>query len=168
MPKIKFVFVYSFLLLLAVSVSAQKKSESFIGGNLIYSMPQDLFKQGYKSGAGIDASLGVGTKRVLFVGTLGYLSYKAKSDNPYGKISVIPLKAGLRVYPTKTLFLAGNAGFGFLKDETMSSRETKFMYDAGVGIHFILLDFGVYYDAWKKTNTPGYSGAIELKFGMSL
>ncbi len=168
MSKIKFLFVYSLLLLLAVSVSAQKKSDSFIGGNLIYSMPQDMFKQGYKSGTGIDVSLGIGTKKVLLTGTLGYLSYKAQSDNPYGKITVILLKAGLRIRPTHMLFLAGNAGVGFLKDETMSSREGRFMYDAGAGLHFILFDFGVYYDAWKKKNTAGYSGAVELKFGMSL
>ncbi|MFT3846963.1 MAG: outer membrane beta-barrel protein [Lacibacter sp.] len=168
MPKISFAGFFLFALLTSSALSAQKKAKSFIGGNLIYAVPSGMFKTGYKHGTGVDASLGVGTSKIYFVGTLGYLSYKAQSDNVYGKITVIPLKAGLRIRPTKSLFLAGNAGYGFLKDETMSSRDAKFMYDAGIGVHFILLDFGVYYDAWKKTNTPGYSGAVQLKFGMSL
>ena len=84
------------------------------------------------------------------------------------KITVIPVKAGLRVYPVKSIFLTGNAGVGFLKDEVMSSRESRFMYDAGIGFHFFLPQISVHYEAWKKQSSPGYTTAVLLKMGFAL
>ncbi len=154
---------------LAQKSAAQKsKVNSFIGGNLIIAYPQDDFKNGYKIGTGVDASLGFGSKHVYAIGTVGYLSYKPQSGNAYGKISVIPLKAGVRIYPGNFFFLSGNAGVGFLKDEVTTSRSSRFMYDAGLGFHFILGQVSLHYDAWQRKNTTGASGAIQLKLGLAL
>ena len=137
MSKSYAVLLISLFTICSIGASAQK-TKPFLGGNLILGFPNGDFKTSYKSALGIEASAGFGSKRIFVLGTLGYVSYKAQSGNPYGKITVIPLKAGLRLYPTKRLFITGNAGFGFLKDETMSKRESRFVYDAGVGVHFLL------------------------------
>lgn len=167
MPKFISTAFLFFFVLAHVHTSAQK-SETFIGGNLLYAFPSSVFKTGYKHGTGIEASLGFGKSKVYLIGTVGYQSYKAQSTNPYGKITVIPVKAGLRFYPAKTVFLTGNAGAGFLKDEVMSSRKSRFMYDAGIGFHFFLPQISVHYEAWKKQNSPGYTTAVLVKMGFAL
>lgn len=148
--------------------AAQKKMSSFIGGNLIIGYPQGDFKDGYKLATGIDASLGFGKKHLYAIGTIGYVSYKAQSDNLYGKITLIPVKAGVRIYLGNFFFLSGNAGVGFLNDEVDKDRTSRFMYDVGAGFHFILGQVSVHYDAWQRKNNPGSSSTIQLKFGLAL
>ncbi len=167
MSKLYVVLLFCLFTICTLGVSAQK-TKPFLGGNLILGFPNGDFKTAYKSALGIEGSAGFGGKRIFVLGTLGYVSYKAESGNPYGKITVIPLKAGLRVYPTKRLFLTGNAGYGFLKDETMSKREARFVYDAGVGLHFLLSQISVHYDAWQRKNNAGVSSSIQLKLGLAL
>lgn len=167
MPKSTF-FLAVLLLAGTLQTASAQKTDLFLGGNLIVGFPSGDFKDGYKRATGIEGSLGLGGSKVIVLGTLGYMSYKEQSLNPYGKITVIPVKAGLRVYPTKVLFLTGNAGVGFLKDEVMSSRETRFVYDAGIGLHLIVAQVSVHYDAWKRQNTNGYTGAVLLKFGIAI
>lgn len=140
----------------------------FAGGNIIVGFPTGDFKNGYKRATGIEASLGAGTKRVILLGTVGYTSYKEQDGNNFGKITAVPIKGGIRLYPSNIIFLTGNAGVALLKDETMSSRESRFTYDAGIGLHFILGQVSVHYDAWKRKNNPGYSSSIQLKFGLAI
>ncbi len=163
----------AFLATLFISVCFIKNlpaqsSTIFAGGNIIVGFPTGDFKNGYKRATGIEGSLGFGTKKIILLGTLGYVSYKEQDGNSYGKITTIPVKGGLRFYPSNILFLTGNAGVGFLKDETMSSRESRFMYDAGIGLHFILGQVSLNYDAWKRKNNPGYSGSVQLKLGLAI
>lgn len=167
MAKTIFALLFS-LFTVAVLPATAQKSNMFMGGNLIYGFPSSALKTGYKNATGIDASLGFGTSKVYFIGTLGYVSYKEVSGNPYGKITVIPVKGGIRFYPAKYIFLTGNAGVGFLKDQVMSGRESRFMYDAGIGFHLTLAQISVHYDAWKKKNTDGYSAAVMLKLGIAI
>lgn len=161
-----------YLLLLAQFLTTEKagaqKLNTFVGGNLIIGFPTGDFKDAYKRATGIDASLGFGGKHLYGLGTIGYVSYKEQDGGLYGKITVIPVKAGLRVYPSNILFLSGNAGVGFLKDEVMNKRESRFMFDAGIGLHFMLGQISLNYDAWKRQNTDGYSGTVQLKLGLAL
>ena len=167
MPKSTFLLALIFVAASLQTATAQK-TNLFLGGNLIVGFPSGDFKNGYKRATGIEGSMGLGSSKFIVLGTLGYMSYKEKEGNQFGKITVIPLKGGIRVYPTNMLFLTGNAGVGFLKDETMNSRETRFVYDAGVGLHIILGQISVHYDAWKRQNTNGYTGSVLLKFGLAL
>lgn len=162
----KFIFSVS-LVLFSTSLIAQK-SKSFIGGNIVFGFPGGDFKDSYKSAIGVEGSAGIGFSKLYLLGTVGYTSYKPVSGNMYGKITIIPLKAGLRLYATKKIFLAGNAGYGFLKDEVMESREARFVYDAGVGVHFLLGQVSVHYDAWKRKNNPGSSSTVQLKLGLAI
>ena len=150
MPKLYVVLLICLFTICTLGASAQK-TNPFLGGNLILGFPNGDFKTAYKSALGIEGSAGFGGKRIFVLGTLGYVSYKAESGNP-----------------TKRLFLTGNAGYGFLKDETMSKREARFVYDAGVGLHFLLSQISVHYDAWQRKNNAGVSSSIQLKLGLAL
>lgn len=66
--------------------------------------PQAILKNGYKRATGIEASLGAGTKRVILLGTVGYISYKEQEGNNFGKITAVPIKGGLRLYPSRVFF----------------------------------------------------------------
>lgn len=159
-------FVY---LLYASGVMAQKDVNVFAGGNVIIGFAGGDFKNAYSYATGIDASLGAGlTEKVYVLGTLGYVSYKNEDTNPFGRITLIPLKAGLRVYPYKNFFVAGDAGVGFLKDEIMTSRESRFIYDLGIGAHGELLQMGFYYDGWKRKNSSGSSNTFQIKLGIAI
>jgi hypothetical protein len=148
---------------------AQKDLNVFVGGNVLLGFAGGDFKNGYSYATGIDASLGLGvTEKVYVIATTGFVSYKNEDTNPFGKISLIPLKAGVRIYPIKNLFFAGNAGVGFLKDEVMSSRESRFVYDAGIGAHGNLIQVGLYYDGWKRKNTSGSSNTFQIRLGFAL
>jgi hypothetical protein len=126
----------------------------YAGGNIIVAFPAGDFKNGYTYGAGAEGSLGFGiTKKIYLLGTLGYVSYKNEDTNPYGKIRSVP-------------YVAANAGVGLLKDAVMTSNESRFAYDAGVGIQVSVLQFGIHYDAWQRKNTPGASGAVQVKVGL--
>ncbi|MBP6687426.1 MAG: hypothetical protein KA160_06175 [Lacibacter sp.] len=139
----------------------------YAGGNIIVAFPAGDFKNGYTYGAGAEGSLGFGiTKKIYLLGTLGYVSYKNEDTNPYGKIRYVPIKGGIRIYPGKNLYVAANAGVGLLKDAVMTSNESRFAYDAGVGIQVSVLQFGIHYDAWQRKNTPGASGAVQVKVGL--
>lgn len=167
MSKIILALIVCFCSVAVLPVTAQK-SNSFIGGNILFGFPNGDFKNGYKGATGIEASAGIGVSKIYFLGTVGYTSYRPVSSNTFGKITVIPLKAGVRVYATKRLFITGNAGYGFLKDESMESRQANFMYDAGVGLHLLLGQMSVHYDAWQRKNNSGTSASIQLKFGIAL
>jgi hypothetical protein len=163
LKKMFLVFIFC-IALFSVSVTAQKV-KTLIGGNLILGSPTGDFKNSYKRVTGVEGSIGKGFSKAYFVGTVGYQTYKEVDGFVYGKMSLIPVKAGLRVYPTEKLFLCANAGYGFLKDETMSSRETRFIYDAGIGLNFFPGQISIHYDAWQRKNNPGTSASVLLKIG---
>ena len=147
---------------------AQKKNTLF-GGNIIVGFPVGSFGDSYTSALGFEGFGGIGLGENLYAtGTLGYVSYAAESYNPYGRVTLIPIKAGLRYYATKNLFLTGNAGVGLIKDQDMTSRESRFAYDVGAGFQFSKFQAGLYYDGWKRQNTSGSSNSILLKFGIAI
>jgi hypothetical protein len=163
-------FILSILLVflfLNESAGAQD-AQMLLAGNVILGFPSGDFKQGYSYATGFDATMGFGGKKLLLTGTTGYVTYKQKDANTYGKITLIPFKAGLRIYPYKDFFLSANAGMGFLKDANMLSRETRFIYDLGFGIHSGVIQVGLSYDGWKRKNTTGTSNTLQLKMGIAL
>lgn len=166
---VKQLILFLFVMVPVSKMMAQGKGNIFAGGTIILGFPTGDFASGYTFATGIDASLGAGVAEKVFItGTLGYISYKHDDNNPYGKITMIPLKAGIRVYPYKNIFIAGDAGVGFLKDQVMSSRESRFIYDLGVGAHGELLQAGLYYDGWKRKNSNGSSNTFQIRIGIAL
>lgn len=147
---------------------AQKKNTIF-GGNLIVGFPAGSFGDSYTSATGVEGLAGIGIAKNLYLtGTLGYVSYAAESYNLYGRITLVPLKAGLRVYTTDHFFVTGNAGLGLIKDQSMNARESRFAYDVGAGVQFSMFQASVHYDGWQRRNADGSSNSILLKLGIAI
>lgn len=146
-----------------------QKGKAIFGGNVIVGAPLGDFRNDYKSVFGIEGLAGFGVaQNVYLTGTLGFQSYAPESYNPYGKITVVPLKAGVRFYPANNFFLTGNAGLGLIRDETIDARESRFAYDVGAGLNFSIFNASVHYDGWQKKNTSGGSHSVLLKLGIAI
>jgi hypothetical protein len=157
-------FVF-FMGLVSTKMHAQKL-RTLIGGNVMIGSPTGDFKNFYTRVTGVEGSIGKGFSKLYVIGTIGYQAYKEADGFVYGKMSLIPMKAGIRIYPTEKIFICGNAGYGFLKDETMTFRDTRFVYDAGAGLNFLLGQISIHYDAWQRRNNPGTSASVLLKVGL--
>ncbi|HMO34307.1 MAG TPA: hypothetical protein PKE63_06860 [Lacibacter sp.] len=168
MRLLSFFLVMSCGLFIPVQRAASQDRSTFIGGNIVYGFPTGDFANGYKRVGGVEASLGAGSSGVYLLATTGILSYANQSNNGFGRISSIPLKGGVRLYATKKIFLAGNLGAVFIKDQQMSSRAARFTYDAGIGYHGALGQLGIHYDGWKRKSNPGTSNSVQLKLGLAL
>ena len=151
------------------TASYAQKANTIFGGNVIVGAPLGDLRSDYRSVFGIEGFGGFGvSQKVYLTGTIGFQSYAPESYNPYGKITMVPLKAGVRFYPVKNLFLTGNAGVGLIKDETIDARESRFAYDVGAGLNFSIFNASVHYDGWQKKNANGGSHSVLLKLGIAI
>jgi hypothetical protein len=166
-------FILSAVLLSLISslhTTAQKRNANlFFGGNLVLSNPTGNFSDAYRTGFGIEGMGGVKlTDNLYGLATLGYLSYNNENDNPYGNINVTSLKGGLRYYAGEKFFIAGNAGFGFARDEVEPKSYSRFIGDVGAGAHFGLVQAGLFYEGRKKIFSDGFANSVQLKVGIAL
>ena len=150
-------------------VTFAQKGNTIFGANAIVGAPLGDLRNDYRSVFGIEGLAGFAVAESVYItGTIGFQSYAPESYNPYGKITMVPLKAGVRFYPVKNLFLTGNAGIGLLKDETIDARESRFAYDVGAGLSFSIFNASVHYDGWQRKNNNGGSNAVLLKLGIAI
>jgi hypothetical protein len=167
--KQKFLFSMFVACIGFTSVAVAQKANTIFGGNVIIGAPLGDLRNDYRSVVGIEGLAGFGVgQNVYLTGTLGFQSYAPESFNPYGKITMVPLKAGVRFYPVNNFFLTGNAGLGLIRDETIDARESRFAYDIGAGLSFSIFNASVHYDGWQKKNTNGGSNSVLLKLGIAI
>ena len=165
--KMLFSILAAFLGLMPVTFA--QKGNTIFGGNVIVGAPLGDLRNDYRSVFGIEGLAGFGVAESVYItGTIGFQSYAPETYNPYGKITMVPLKAGVRFYPIRNLFLTGNAGVGLIKDETIDARESRFAYDVGAGLSFSIFNASVHYDGWQKKNTNGGSNSVLLKLGIAI
>ena len=135
------------LFLLVTAANAQAK----FGAGLNVGIPvQNL--SGSSIAVGGDLMLHYGlSKEVAITGDAGYTALFAKND---GKTTgIIPLRVGLRYYPSSNFFLGGKIGVGFL---TGNGSVTTTAYSLGAGIKMAdNLEIGASYDAYSKDGTIG-------------
>ncbi len=172
----KKLFIISTLAILFVcpAILMAQKGKPIFGGNVIAGVPSGELRNGYKSVFGIEGMGGIGVAKNLYVmGTIGFQSY-APDPNAlfpyagYGRITMIPLKAGLRLYPVNNIFLTGNLGVGLVDDGELVARETRFVYDVGAGVHYSMFQASIHYDAIKRINSSGASNAFLIKLGIAI
>jgi len=172
----KQLFLFPLLLVLFISPSILKaqKGKPIFGGNVIAGMPTGELRNGYKSVFGIEGMGGIAVVKNLYVmGTIGFQSY-APDPNAvfpyagYDRITMIPLKAGLRLYPVNKVFLTGNLGVGLVDDGELVARESRFVYDVGAGLHYSMFQASIHYDAIKRVNSTGTSNAFLIKLGIAI
>lgn len=163
----------SFLIICLPGLVKAQKGNSIFGGNMIVGAPLGEFRNDYKSVFGIEGFGGFGLGQKTYItGTIGFQSYAPDPNSfigaEFGKITMIPLKAGIRFYPANNFFLTGNAGIGLVRDETIQARESRFAYDVGAGLNFNIFNASIHYDAIKRVNAPGSSNAVLLKLGIAI
>lgn len=82
-------------------------------------------------------------------------------------INLIPVKAGLKYFPLKDIYIQGEAGVSFIlnKDEIGYSNSASFLYAPQIGVLFPIgaknsIDAGVRYESNTKFTANGSSGNI--------
>lgn len=142
----KLLFGTSFMFFIII-VNAQVK----VGAGLNLGIPvQNL--SGSSIAAGADLMLHYNlSKEAAITGDVGYTALFAKNE---GKTtSIIPLRVGLRYYPSSTFFLGGKIGAGFLSG---NGSVTTTAYSLGAGLKMDdQLEIGASYDAYSKNGTIG-------------
>ncbi|HWB25526.1 MAG TPA: hypothetical protein VG738_08590 [Chitinophagaceae bacterium] len=151
------------------SLKAQKLV--FLFGHAVYSTPAgSAFKDAYNFGAGGEAGVGVGLLgKTFFTGTVGYTDFFHSSANSSGNLSYIPVKAGIRHYLfAKMLFIHGDIGAGFIKENKINYSATKATGDLGVGIKLAGLELLADYDGFLGNNPSGSWFGFKAGFSFGL
>ena len=159
-----------FISMLAFQYQGRAQKLIFLFGHVVYSAPVDTyFAHNYSCGIGVEGGLGFGTNRTFLMGTIGYSNFSAYSENPYGKLSFIPVKVGIRHYLLvgKLLFLNADAGVGILKNGLYNG--SRFSADIGLGVKLGPFEVMADYDGYSNSSseTSGYSSWIGIKAGMT-
>ena len=135
------------LFLFVMSATAQFK----VGAGLNLGIPvQNL--SGSSIAAGIDLMGHYAlSKEAAITGDIGYTALFAKND---GKTTnIIPVRVGIRYYPSSNFFLGGKIGAGFLSG---NGSTTTTAYSLGAGLKIDKqLEIGASYDAYSKEGTIG-------------
>lgn len=101
------------------------------------------------------------------IATTGYYHFfKNENKGVTEGIGVIPLKAGLKYFPIKNVYIAGEAGAGFF---TKGDNNVSFVYSPSAGLAFANgLDISLKYENFTKFD--GYTSqlALRLAYGFKL
>ena len=157
-------------IMLTVCNTAFAQKLFFLFGHALYASPLEKdFKNAYKYGIGAEGGAGIGWKKTFIIGTIGYTSFSNESSNTAGKVNLIPVKIGVRHYLlAKLLYIHGDLGIASVKNEIMSSAQTKFSGDIGAGVKFAGLEVQLDYDGFSRSEPSGYNSWIALKAGFAI
>ena len=96
--------------------------------------------------------------------TTGYYHYFKSGFYP--KIGIVPLKAGIKYFPVKNVYIAGEAGVGF---GTKKGQENSFVYAPSVGLAFgDGLDVSIKFEDYTKYDGYASQLAVRLAYGFKL
>ena len=101
------------------------------------------------------------------IGTTGYYHFFKNEDKgiPEG-VGVVPVKVGLKYFPVKNVYVAGEAGVGFF---TKGDNNTSFVYSPSVGLAFANgLDISLKYEDFTKYEGYASQLALRLAYGFKL
>jgi len=144
-------------------------------------LPVGHLKDGYdwSLGGSVQAELPVVKKSVYVLLNAGYNNFFAKDDLPgVNNLKLIPVKAGLKFYPYKNLYVQGSAGASFLsnKDEVAANKSAVFVYSPQIGYLIPLgknnyLDAGVKFESMSKLSSGGSSSnffGVRIAYGLGI
>ncbi len=115
-------------------------------------------------GADARFQLGLGNS-FSAIGTTGYYHF-FKNDKAGDGFGIVPLKAGLKYFPVKNFYVAGEAGVGI---GTKENQETSFVYAPSVGLAYANgLDISVKYEDYTKYKGYASQIALRLAYGFKL
>lgn len=159
----KLIFSFAVLLLSTIVANAQSERPFSAEIGLDLAIPASNLK-GYSIGAGIDA-LGqyMVTDKVGITADAGYTALFPKSGGK--NLGIIPIRAGIRFYPTDNFYLAGKAGVGIITIPGDNYTSTAYSFGGGYMLSRAA-DLGVTYDGYSKAGSFGLVNLrIAYKFG---
>ena len=137
-----------------------------LGAYAMYTKPKGDFATAYIDGGGAEVFGGVGLGKTFIIGTIGYSAFQAANNYPYGGLTYIPVKVGIKHFLVgKHLFVNADAGFATVKNKLFSG--SQFTRGIGAGVKLLGLEAAVYYDGWKNKDTGDYSNCLDFKLGWS-
>ena len=145
--------------ILLASFAAKSQSILKFGGGLNIGIPvKNLSGSSLAVGADVIA-IYPASKQVSITGDFGYNALFAKNG---GKTTnILPLRAGVRVYPNENFYLAGKIGAGFISSNGNSITSTAYSLGGGYAISN-KIELGVSYDGYSKDGTIGL---LNLRLG---
>ena len=145
----KKIFFATVILLTAITTNAQTSGVKF-GGGLNIGIPAHNLS-GNSLGAGVDLmALYNLSNEFAITGDVGYTALFGK--NGTSTTNLIPLRAGLRSYPSNEFFFAGKIGAGFISNSGSSVTTTAYSFGLGYKID-PKLELGASYDGYIKEGT---------------
>ena len=147
----KKLFFATVILLAAFSSNAQKSDLKFSGGVNIGIPAQNLSGTSLGLGADIMALYHLSAQAAI-TGDFGYTALFAK--NGASTTNLLPLRAGLRYYPSEKFFVAGKIGAGFISNSGSSVTTTAYSFGLGYAIN-PKVELGGSYDGYSKDGTVG-------------
>jgi hypothetical protein len=98
--------------------------------------------------------------------SLGYTNFSVKDDLGGGSIGFLPLKVGVKIFPTERFYFSGEVGAAFGTDK---GQETAFVYAPGIGLGFNNgLDLGLRYEGLSNNGSNLGQVALRLAYGFNL
>ena len=154
----KKLFFATAILFATVTVNAQNANLKF-GAGLNIGIPAHNLS-GTSLGVGVDVIVLYSlSKQAALTGDFGYTALFGKNSAP--TTSLLPLRVGLRYYPSDDFYVAGKIGAGFLSSSYGSSTTTAYSFGAGYKID-PQLEIGASYDGYSKNGTIGL---VNLRLG---
>jgi hypothetical protein len=151
----KRLFFATGILLTALTGNAQKSNLKFSGGLNIGIPAHNL--GGTSLGLGVDVmALYPLSTQATITGDFGYTALFAKNAKYTGATTtnLLPLRVGLRYYPSGNFFVAGKIGAGFISNSGSSITTTA--YSFGLGYAFTpKIELGGSYDGYSNDGTVG-------------
>jgi hypothetical protein len=100
----------------------------------------------------------------------GYTNFSIKDEAKVPgfptSVGYIPVKAGIKIFPTERFYISGEVGAGFGTDK---GQGTALVYAPGIGLGFNNgLDVGVRYEGFTQDNTNLDQVALRLAYGFNL
>ena len=98
--------------------------------------------------------------------SLGYTNFSIKDDLGGGSYGFIPLKVGVKIFPTERFYFSGELGAAFGTDK---GQETAFVYAPGIGLGFNNgIDLGLRYEGLSVNNSNLGQVALRIAYGFNL
>jgi hypothetical protein len=156
------------LLIIAVLVAGSfagmaQKNEGFkIEGGINVAIPAHN-ASGVSIGAGVDllAKYGI-SENFAITGDVGYTALFLKNNAKPSTESLIPIRVGLRYFPTSSFYIAGKGGIGIFAYNGSNATYTAYSFGAGYMIS-PKLDLGLTYDGYSKSGSS--TGYVNVRLG---
>lgn len=147
---------------------AQSSQNVVLGVGVRIGAPVGDFSNTHSVGIGAELQAEYGFSEMLSgVFTTGYTNFfgKTVAGYKYNSVGIVPLLAGVRVYPSQNFFIGGQIGYGILAGNGYNSG--AFSYQPGIGYNAPDFQIGLNYNALTKNGgTVAHIGLTGIyKFG---